>query len=581
MNNATTSRGTPRRLLHCLVFTAVTTFGSALLLPAQETPYDVVIAGGQIIDGTGNLPVRADVGIRGDKIARVGFLEHAPAKLTIDAHGLTIVPGFIDMHSHADDASGARSGLRSPDARRRAAASLIMQGITTVVCNPDGSEPAISIREQRNQLRTLGIGPNAILLAGYNTIRGQVMGSDYKRPATPEEIQAMQARVKEALEEGAWGLSSGLEYVPAIWSTTDELVAVVQALAPYHAFYTEHERSSGDAPMWWNPSQGPPDKPTVFDSMRELVEIGERTGVRVIATHLKSRGELYWGGSRVLIDMVDRARARGVDVWGDVYPYNTSGSDGEIVLIPRWAFGAGGESGSSSGSKDYAAALRRMMQDPRAAANVKRDIAHQLQLRGGAGRILILDYPDRRDVGEYLAEFAKQKNLSPVDAVIALQMEGYPNRLGGARVRSFSMSEIDVEALIAAPWVASSTDAGIALPEDGPNVHPRYYGSYPRKIRRYAMERKVVSVQDVIRASTSLPAQILRIEDRGLIREGYSADLAVLDLSTIRDRSTPEKPHQYSDGVDYVLINGQMVVDHTKPTLALPGRVLDPARPTF
>lgn len=585
MKNVIASRRIrPLGILRCLIPAVVAgfVFGSAFPLHSQQIPYDVAIVGGDIIDGTGNLPIRADVGIRGDKIVTVGFLDHASAKRTIDARGLTIVPGFIDMHSHADDASGARKGLRSPDARRRAAASLIMQGITTVVCNPDGSEPAdISIREQREALEKLGIGPNAILLAGFNTIRRQVMGSDYERPATPEEIERMKVRVKEALDEGAWGMSSGLEYVPAIWSTTDELVSVVQVLAPYHAIYTEHERSSGDAPMWWNPSQGPPDKPTVFDSMWELIEIGERTGVRVVATHLKSRGEMYWGGSRVLIDMVDRARARGVDIWGDVYPYNTSGSDGEIVLIPRWAFGSSGESPSPSGGKDYAAALRKTMQDPKAAANVKLDITHQLQLRGGADKVLILDYPNKQYVGKSLAEFAKQKNLSPVDAIIALQMEGYPDRPGGARVRSFSMSEIDVEAFIAAPWVAGSTDAGIALPEDGPNVHPRFYGSFPRKIRRYAIERKIIPVQGVIRASTSLPAQILRIQDRGLIREGYYADLAVLDLSTIRDRSTPENPHQYSDGVDYVLINGRMVVDHAKPTLALPGRVLDPPRPTL
>jgi N-acyl-D-amino-acid deacylase len=456
------SQRTSLGLLSCLLLGAVAGFGlgSAIPLQAQEPPYDVVLVGGQIIDGTGNLPIRADVGIRGDKIAAVGFLEHATAKRTIDAHGLTIVPGFIDMHSHADDAGGAKEGLRSPDATRRAAASLIMQGITTVVCNPDGAAPVdASIREQRDALKKLGIGPNAILLAGFNTIRGQVMGSDYKRPATPEEIEKMKVRLKQAMDQGAWGMSSGLEYVPAIWSTTDEIVAVTQVLAPYHGFYSEHERSSGDAPMWWDPSQGPPDKPTVFDSMAELIEIGERTGVRVIATHLKSRGQMYWGGSRVLTAMVDRARARGVDVWGDVYPYNTSGSDGEIVLVPHWAIGAPSGEDAPAQEKDYAAALRQTMQDPKAAENVKRDIAHQLQLRGGAENILILDYPDKQYVGKYLPDFAKAKNMNPVDATIAMQLQGYSNRPGGARVRSFSMSEIDVEAFIAAPWVASSTDS--------------------------------------------------------------------------------------------------------------------------
>jgi N-acyl-D-amino-acid deacylase len=201
-----------------------------------------------------------------------------------------VVPGFIDAHSHADDRNGDKRGLRDPNAKRRAAPSLITQGITTVVCNPDGSAPVISIREQRETLNRLGIGPNAILLAGFNTIRGQVMGADFKRPARPEEIQKIRDLVTQAMEEGAWGLSAGLEYSPAIWSTTDEVVEAVKAVVPYNGFYTEHERSSGDAPMWWKPSQDAAAKPNVLDSMWEVIEIGERSGARVVATHLKSRG---------------------------------------------------------------------------------------------------------------------------------------------------------------------------------------------------------------------------------------------------------------------------------------------------
>jgi N-acyl-D-amino-acid deacylase len=380
------------------------------------------------------------------------------------------------------------------------------------------------------------------------------------------------------MEDGAWGLSAGLEYVPAIWSTTGEVVEAVKEIVPYQGFYSEHERSSGDAPMWWKPSQDPAAKPNVLDSMWEVIEIGERSGARVVATHLKSRGLRYWGGSRILIEMVNRARARGVDVWGDVYPYDTSGSDGGLVLIPRWALGlpeAGEGGGGAPIRKDLREALRETLKDPKKAEGVKLDISHELELRGGAENVLILDYPDKQLVGKTLDQIAKARKTTPVDAAIALQLEGYSNRPGGVRIRSFSMAEVDVDAFMAQPWVASSTDAGIALPEDGPAVHPRYYGSYPRKIRRYAMEHKALTVESAIRASTSLPAQIVRLQDRGLIREGFYADLAVLDLATIRDRSTPENPHQYSEGVDYVFVNGQAVVEKNNPTWALPGRVLD------
>jgi N-acyl-D-amino-acid deacylase len=279
--------------------------------------------------------------------------------------------------------------------------------------------------------------------------------------------------------------------------------------------------------------------------------------------------------------MVNRARARGVDVWGDVYPYNTSGSDGGLVLIPRWALGLGEApegAASAPGQRDLREALRETLKDSKKAADVRMDISHELELRGGAANVLVLDYPDRQYVGKTVAQIAAARKTTPVDAAIALQLEGYPNRPGGARVRSFSMSEMDVDAFMAQPWVASSTDAGIGLPEDGPAVHPRYYGSYPRKIRRYAMEHKALSVESAIRASTSLPAQILRLQDRGLIREGFYADLAVLDLATIRDRSTPENPHQYSEGVDYVFVNGQAVVEKGQPSWTLVGRVLDTSR---
>ena len=308
------------------------------LISAQQPPstFDILIQGGRVLDGTGNPWFPANIGIRDGRIAAVGTLAGAKATRLIDATGKYVTPGFIDIHSHADDGSGPDGGLRDPDPQVRAAPNLVSQGITTVVVNHDGRSPW-PVAEQRAILEKQPIAVNAMLLVGHGTVRRQVLGNDARRPAKPDEIAKMRTLVRQALTEGAVGLSAGLEYEPGRWSTTEELVELAKELPGVDGIYISHERSEGTDPLWYVPSQDAPGPPTLLDAVRETIEIGEQSGARVVASHLKAKGAHYWGSSAAAVSLIQRARDRGVDVWADQYPYGTSGTDGSTVLIPAWA----------------------------------------------------------------------------------------------------------------------------------------------------------------------------------------------------------------------------------------------------
>ncbi len=543
-----------------------------------QAPYDILIVNGRVYDGTGNPAFPADVAVRDGRIVAIGRLGNAPARERIDATGKVIMPGIIDLHSHADDGASPDGGFRDANARRRAAPNLVMQGVTTVVVNHDGRSP-LPVAEQRARITQLGIGPNAALMVGHGSVRGLVMGRDVRRPARPDEVERMRAIVRQNMQEGAWGLSAGLEYAPGRWSTPDEVIALASEVAPFHGVYISHERSEGQDPMWFWPSQDSAGPPTLLDAIRETIAIGEQTGIRVVASHIKTKGANYWGSSGAAIQLIERARTRGVDVWADQYPYATSGTDGNTVLIPTWAL-ARDEApvDGARGAADYHAALRRVMADPTKQAQLRRDITHEIQRRGGASQVLVFEHPDTGAVGRSLAQVAQRWGVSEVDAAIQLQLRGRPDRQGGGRVRGFSLDEKDIEAYAAMPWVATASDAGIALPEDGPAIHARYYGTFPRKIRHYAMTRGVLSVENAIRSMTSLPAQILGMRDRGQVREGMMADLVVLDLARLTDKATFTNPHQFPEGIEWVWVGGTAVVARGAPTWALPGKVLPPPR---
>jgi N-acyl-D-amino-acid deacylase len=537
--------------------------------PAAQV-FDVLIRNGRVLDGTGNPWVPADIGVRDGRIVAVGRLTGAKATRVIDATGKYIAPGFIDIHSHADDGSSPRGGFRDPNPQIRSAPNLVSQGITTVVVNQDGRSPW-PLAEQRALIEKNKIGPNTMLMVGHGAVRSQVMGRDTRRVATADEVAKMRVLVRQALTEGAVGLSAGLEYEPGRWSVTSEVVELAKELPAFDGVYISHERSEGSDPLWYVPSQDGPGPPTLLDAVRETIEIGEQSGARVVASHIKAKGANYWGSSTAAISLIERARERGVDVWADQYPYPTSGTDGSTVLIPAWATRATDAAQPAGGRAE---ALRKTLADPALSKTVRSDIAHEIARRGGANNVVIFDYTDKSLYGKTLAEIAKLWKVDPVEAAIQIQMEGLPNRAGGARMRGFSMAESDMEAFAKQPWVATSTDAGIALPNDGPSTHARFYGSFPRKIRHYALDRGAISLEAAIRSSTSLPAQIMGLRDRGQIREGMAADLVIFDLATIRDKATFFEPHQYSEGIDYVFVNGVAVVDATKLTGALPGKVI-------
>ena len=541
---------------------------------AGADSFDILIAGGRVLDGTGNPAFYADVGIRGGRIAAMRRMAGARAGRVVDARGKFVAPGFIDIHSHADDGASASGGFRDPDAKRRAAPNLVMQGVTTVVVNHDGRSP-LPIRDQRASLEKNGIGPNALLMVGHGTVRGQVMGRDVRRPARADEIAKMRAAVRQAMAEGAVGLSAGLEYAPGRWSTTDEVVELAREIVPFGGVYISHERAEGADPMWYWPSQDSAGPPTLLDAVRETIEVGERTGATVVASHIKVKGQNYWGTSGAAIQLIERARARGVDVWADQYTYATSGTDGNTVLIPGWALGTGtvGD-GRRPASPDYVAALRAVLADSAAATRLRRDIAHEIARRGGPENVVVFEYPDASKVGKSLAQLAATRGATDVETAIALQLEGRRDRPGGGRVRGFSMHEDDMDRFAAKNWVATASDAGIALPTDGPATHARFYGTFPRKLRRYAMERGALTVEDAVRSMTTLPAQIMRLTDRGILREGAAADVVVLDLDRVRDRATFFEPHQYPEGIDLVLVNGVPVSDRGAPTWKLPGKVI-------
>ena len=547
---------------------------AAVVLAAQPVSrpqsFDLLIKNARVFDGTGNPAFPADVAVRDGRIVAVGRLGNPTATRVIDATGKFVTPGFIDIHSHADDGARARGGFRDENAQVRAAPNLVTQGITTVVVNHDGRSPW-PISNQRALIEKNRIGPNTMLMVGHGAVRTQVMKADARRPATADEITRMRELVRQGLKEGAVGLSAGLEYEPGRWSVTAEVVELAKELPAFDGVYISHERSEGSDPLWYVPSVDGPGPPTLLDAVRETIEIGEKSGARVVASHIKAKGANYWGSSAAAISLIERARQRGVDVWADQYPYSTSGTDGSTVLIPDWAIRS---QGATPGTNARAETLRKTIADPKLLQTLRSDVAHEIARRGGAENVVVYEYTDKSLYGKPLAEIAKLWRVDPVEAAIRIQLEGLPNRAGGARMRGFSMHENDMEAFAKQSWVATSTDAGISLPDGPPSTNARFYGSFPRKIRHYAIDRGVISVEAAIRSSTSLPATIMGLKDRGLVREGLAADLVVLDLATIRDKATFFEPHQYSEGIEHVFVNGVAVVDGSKITWALPGKLI-------
>lgn len=535
--------------------------------------FDLLIRGARVLDGSGNPWFHADLAVKDGRIAAIGDLRAARAARTIDAAGRVVTPGFIDIHSHSDRGLG--------DLALRYNLNMVAQGITLSVVNQDGRSPW-PIRDQKARYEKQGVGNNVALMVGHGEVRTRVMTSRANQVATDADISAMQALVEEGMKDGAYGLSTGLEYAPGRFSEPREVIEITRPLKKFGGFYISHERSEGRDPMW-HVASDPTPSVDLIDAVKETIAIGRETGVPVICSHLKAKGADFWGASRTATRLIQEARDQGLEVYADQYPYDTSGSDGSTVLIPMWALAppgteVGGQLGEGPRRElgNLKENLRSRLGDPATAARVRGDIEHEITRRGGASRVVVYDFPERKYVEKSLEWIAKDRRLSPVEAAIWIQMNG-SDRLGGARMRGYSLSEVDIDHIMQQDFTATCTDGDtVAFGQGVP--HARFYGTMPRKIRRYALDRAVVSLPFAIRSMTSLPAQIMRLPDRGWIRQGYWADLVIFDDAEVSDTATFTQPHQYPKGIPYVFVNGVAVVDDGKFTNALPGKIVAPAR---
>jgi N-acyl-D-amino-acid deacylase len=482
----------------------------------QPSHFDLLIRNGRVMDGSGNPWIRSDIGIAGDRIAAMGDLHAASAVRVIDARDLVVSPGFIDVHSHAAE------GLGNPALRQ--AQPIVAQGVTTVVINPDGGGP-VDLARQRAVLERGGIGLNAAPLIGHGSVREAVLGKANRAP-TPEELDRMIALVTAAMHDGAFGLSSGLFYVPGSFATTEEVIALARAVAPYGGVYSSHIRDEADYTVG------------VEAAVQEVIRIADEAHVRGIVTHLKALGRDNWGKSAILLERIDDARARGVDVFADQYPYEASSTSLRAALAPLGV-------------------------DP--AAPVVRE---NLRRRGGPDSILIaFCKKDPSIQGKRLSEIAQSRGVSPVQAAIDI-ING-----GDASIVSFNMSEKDIEAIMRQPYTMASSDGGLVAVGAG-HPHPRNYGAFARRLAVYVRERKLVGLEFAIRSMTSLPATVFDIRDRGVLRPGAFADIAIFDPATIKDAATYADPQELATGVPTVIVNGVVVRDGGVFTDALPGRVL-------
>jgi N-acyl-D-aspartate/D-glutamate deacylase len=501
-----------------------------------ENEFDVIVRGGRVLDGTG-MPWRlADLGIKGDRIVRVGFIpKEAQAGRIVNAAGKYVTPGFIDAHSHAIP------GLST--AALAGAVPILYQGITTVLINPDGGGPA-DLAPLLAAIEKHTPGVNVIPTIGHNGVRSAVMGRDDRAP-TPAELQKMKDFVRKAMDEGAFGFSSGPFYIPGKYSKTDELVELAKIAAAYPgAFHTSHIRDEASYDVG------------VINAVKELIEVSRQARLPGIVTHIKTLGPSVWGKSKDVIEVINAARAEGLEIWADQYAYAASGSGLQPSLVPGWAQAGGQE------------AMAKRLKDPEQRAEIRKEMISNMERRGGANSMLIRSFPPEPALqGKRLDEIARMKLQDPVDTAIDMLIQG------GASIVSFNMNEKDVEAFMRQPWVMTCTDGGLSQFGSG-EEHPRAYGAFPRKIRRYVLERGVIKLEQAIHSSTGLTATVLGVKDRGFLREGAYADVVVFDPGKIRDAATYEEPDAYSEGVDYLLVNGKFAVDGGKALVDRHGRVL-------
>jgi len=539
---------------------------SVILLTSQSPQYDLVITNGRVIDGSGRAAYVADVGIKGDRIVKIGKVPSNAATRTIDARGLVVAPGFIDMLGQSETYL-----LIDPRAM-----SKVMMGVTTEITGEGESIAPINerqIKEQEDFLRRFnltvdwrtldeyfkrldkqGSGVNLGTFVGATQVREYVIGY-YDRPPTPQELEQMKKLVADAMRDGALGLSTSLQYVPARFAKTDELVELAKVARQYGGIYATHQRSEAN---------------TIDASLDEVFEIAQKAQIPVEIWHLKTAYKKNWGRMTHVLDRIKQARDRGLDITADIYPY-IAGSTALSACLPPWAL--------EGGTDKMLARLR----DPQMRQRLKTEISQEQTTweniylgSGGSGGVLIGSVVNRELEplqGKRISEIAEQQKKDPLDAVFDLILADK----GQTGAIYFMMSEDDMRAAMKAPFVSFCTDSG-SRATDGPlagsKSHPRGWGSYPRILGRYVRDEKLLTLEAAIQKMTGAPAARVGLNDRGLIKEGMFADVTIFDPTKVIDRATFESPNQYPTGIDYVLVNGKISVDKGQRTGALGGRVL-------
>jgi len=504
--------------------TWATGFDGHYVRQSSTADWDVLIRGGTVLTGAGQPGFQGDVAVRGDRIVRVSREPLDPTRATrvIDAEGKMVTPGFVDIHTHLDPL------LRLPGAE-----SHVRQGVTTALGGPDGSSPW-PLDDYMAEAQDLGLGLNVGYTIGHNTVRRAVMGLDDRAP-TATELGEMRAMVARGMDDGAWGISTGLKYLPGAFSDVDEVVALSEVAAERGGFYTSHLREEGLR---------------LLESVSEAIEIGRRADIPVVLTHHKVVGAPMWGSSALTLAMVDSARAAGTDVMIDQYPYTASYS-GITILIPAWAMAGGTD------------ALLERMDDPPLADSILAGIEDNIINDRGGNDLRRVQFGlvewDRSLEGLTLYDWAEREGMEPTPATGArLVIEAV--RRGGASGIYHAMSEEDVDGIMAHPQTMIGSDGRLVALGDG-HPHPRWYGTFPRVLGLYARERGVLTIEQAVRKMTAMPAERIGLRERGQVRSGWFADLVIFDPETVIDRATFQEPHQYPIGIEYVLVNGQVTVE--------------------
>ena len=517
---------------------------SVVTAAAAPDKYDLIIVGCVIVDGTGGDRTRSDVGVLDGRIVAVGDLSNAKAALKVDAKGLVVAPGFIDVHNHSDRVISAKS--------RRFNEGFVRQGVTTVVGGPDGGLSPSQMRRLIERFETNGIGTNVALYVGHNAIRGEVMQKDQQRAPSLQELDRMKALVLEGMELGAVGLSTGLMYEPGMFSTTGEVAELAIVVAPFNGIYDSHVRDPVNA---------------FLASHTECAEIGRRAGIPAKLGHLKGVGLHNAGVIHEVIAMVESARTNGENVVSDQYPYDGAATSTlrNIIIVPPEL---------SKGGFDLVAALR----DPRQRNAIKHASENGIEggfawLKATGYRSMRItnseDYPEL--VGQYLSELAVVREQTGFDLVSELLVDAKEK----VHITLGAIKEEDVRALMVQPWNMIASDGEYV--DTNPKItggHPRSTGTFPRVLGHYVREEGVLTLEEAIRKMTSLPAEFIGLLDRGKIAEGYAADITVFDPETIIDRSTWVEPRRMPDGVHHVFVNGIPVLASGELTGESPGQYL-------